>query len=201
MEYTITLNRCIAALHRLPGIGPKMAERLALHLVKMSPTDVHALAHALVEVKEKIMYCSVCGAITEHDPCALCSDERRAKNNVCVVEQPQDVWAIERSREYKGQYHVLMGALSPLDGIGPEQLRIKALLARMETHAIEEVILATNPTVEGEATALYLAKLLRPLVQKISRIAHGVPVGADLEYTDEVTIAKAFEGRNEMKMQ
>ncbi|MFH1715512.1 MAG: recombination mediator RecR [Elusimicrobiota bacterium] len=198
MEYTHSLNKLINALHSLPGIGPKMAERLSFHVLKMKIDDVKRLSDALIEVKQRIRNCSICGSITESDPCVICRDTRRDKKTICVVEQPQDVWAVERTREYKGLYHVLLGALSPLDGIGPDDLSIKPLLERMRGGDVQEVIVATNPTVEGEATAMYLSKLLKPIINRITRIAHGVPVGADLEYTDGVTIAKALEGRNEI---
>jgi recombination protein RecR len=198
MEYTKTLNKIIESLHRLPGIGPKMAERLSLHVLKMKDEDVINLSQALLDVKKNIKYCSICGSITEDDICSICTDLTRNKEVLCVVEQIQDVWAIERTREYKGLYHVLLGSLSPLDGIGPNEIRIKELLERLKNENIKEIIIATNPTVEGEATAMYISKLIKPFVSKVSRIAHGVPVGADLEYTDEVTIARAMEGRQEI---
>jgi recombination protein RecR len=198
MQYTKTLNKVIEAFNRLPGIGPKMAERLSLHILKMKDEDVLILANAILEVKKNIKNCSICGSITEDDTCSICTDLTRNKDILCVVEQVQDVWAIERTREYKGLYHVLLGSLSPLDGIGPNEIRIKELLERLKHQNIQEIIIATNPTVEGEATAMYISKLIKPFVSKVSRIAHGVPVGADLEYTDEITIARAMEGRQEI---
>ena len=191
------LLRLIEELQRLPGIGPKGAQRLAFHLLKTPREQADALADALRDVKERVTYCSVCNSITEVDPCAFCSDTERNHNVICVVEEPQNVSAIERTREFKGVYHVLMGALSPLQGIGPDDLKIKSLLQRV-SNGVTEVILATNPNVEGEATALYLARLLKPLGVKVTRIAMGVPMGSDLEYTDEVTMHKAMEGRREV---
>jgi recombination protein RecR len=180
---------------QLPGIGRKTAHRLALYVVKMSKEDVEALARALVGVKEKVRYCSICSNITEGDPCLICSNTKRDRSVICVVEQPTDVLALEKTNEFKGLYHVLGGALSPLDGIGPEDLRIRELLQRLSGSGVEEVILALNPNVEGEATTLYLSKLLKPLATKITRIARGLPVGTDLEYADEATLSRALEGR------
>jgi recombination protein RecR len=191
------LVRLIEELQRLPGIGPKGAQRLAFHLLK-TPRDItDRLADAVREVKERVTYCSTCNNITDIDPCRFCSSADRDHRLICVVEEPPNVSAIERTREFKGVYHVLMGALSPLQGIGPDDLRIKGLLARVAEGAAE-VILATNPNVEGEATAIYLARLLKPLGVKVTRIAMGVPVGSDLEYADEVTMHKAMEGRREV---
>jgi recombination protein RecR len=180
---------------QLPGIGRKTAHRLALYVVKMSKEDVEALARALVGVKEKVRYCSICSNITESDPCLICSNSKRDRSVICVVEEPTDVLALEKTNEFKGLYHVLGGALSPLDGIGPEDLRIRELLQRLSGSGVEEVILALNPNVEGEATTLYLSKLLKPLAKKITRIARGLPVGTDLEYADEATLSRALEGR------
>jgi recombination protein RecR len=180
---------------RLPGIGRKTAHRLALYVLKMPREEVVTLAKALVNVKDKVRYCSICSNITETDPCAICSNTRRDRSFICVVEEPHDVLAIERTNEFKGLYHVLGGALSPLDGVGPEDLKIKELLQRVSTSSIEEVILALNPNVEGEATTLYLSKLLKPLGMKITRIARGLPVGSDLEFADEATLSRALEGR------
>jgi recombination protein RecR len=191
------LVRLIEELQRLPGIGPKGAQRLAFHLLK-TPRDItDRLADAVREVKERVTYCSTCNNITDIDPCRFCCSADRDHGLICVVEEPPNVSAIEKTREFKGVYHVLMGALSPLQGIGPDDLRIKGLLARVADGAVE-VILATNPNVEGEATAIYLARLLKPLGVKVTRIAMGVPVGSDLEYADEVTMHKAMEGRREV---
>ena len=189
--------RLIEELQRLPGIGPKGAQRLAFHILRTPREQVDRLAGALREVKERVTYCTVCNNITDVDPCAFCSSDGRDPRIICVVEEPQNVSAIEKTREFKGMYHVLLGALSPLQGIGPDDLKIKSLLARV-TDGVEEVILATNPNVEGEATAIYLARLLKPLGVKVTRIAMGVPVGSDLEYADEVTMNKAMEGRREV---
>ncbi len=180
---------------QLPGIGRKTAHRLALYIVKMSREEVVTLARALVNVKDKVRYCSVCSNITENDPCGICSNTKRDRTAICVVEEPTDVLAIEKTNEFRGLYHVLGGALSPLDGIGPEELRIKELLARLSNSSIEEIILALNPNVEGEATTLYLSKLLKPLGMKITRIARGLPIGTDLEFADEATLSRALEGR------
>jgi recombination protein RecR len=180
---------------QLPGIGRKTAHRLALYVLKMPREDVLALANALVNVKDKVRYCSVCSNITEADPCAICSNSKRDRMFICVVEEPHDVLAIEKTHEYKGLYHVLGGALSPLDGIGPDDLKIKELLQRLSVPGIEEVILALNPNVEGEATTLYLSKLIKPLGIKVTRIARGLPVGSDLEFADEATLSRALEGR------
>jgi len=191
------LMRLIEELQRLPGIGPKGAQRLAFHVLKTPREQTDALVAALREVKERVTYCSICNNITEVDPCAFCSSDARDPKVICVVEEPQNVAAVEKTREFKGRYHVLMGALSPLQGVGPDDLKIKSLLARVD-HGVAEVILATNPNVEGEATAIYLARLLKPLGVKVTRIAMGVPVGSDLEYADEVTMHKALEGRREV---
>lgn len=188
----------IAELNKLPGVGPKTAQRLAFHLLSVSHEEARALAEAIIEAKEKVKYCSVCGDLTDQDPCAVCRDENRDRTIICVVEHPRDVVALERTREYKGLYHVLNGVISPMDGIGPEELRIKELLERVKAGQVEEVVIATNPNVEGEATAMYLAKLLTPLDIKVTRIAHGLPVGGELEYADEMTLTKAFLGRREM---
>ena len=191
------LVRLIEQLQRLPGIGPKGAQRLAFHLLKTPREETERLVEALRDVKEHVTYCSVCNSITDVDPCALCVNTSRDHRVICVVEEPQNVGGIEKTREFKGVYHVLMGALSPLQGIGPDDLKIKGLLGRV-ANGVTEVILATNPNVEGEATAIYLARLLKPLGVKVTRIAMGVPVGSDLEYADEVTMHKAMEGRREV---
>ena len=191
------LVRLIEELQRLPGIGPKGAQRLAFHILRTPREQVDRLADALHEVKERVTYCTVCNNITDVDPCAFCSSDGRDPRIICVVEEPQNVSAIEKTREFKGMYHVLLGALSPLQGIGPDDLKIKGLLGRVN-EGVNEVILATNPNVEGEATAIYLARLLKPLGVKVTRIAMGVPVGSDLEYADEVTMHKSMEGRREV---
>jgi recombination protein RecR len=191
------LIRLIEELQRLPGIGPKGAQRLAFHILKTPREHTDRLSDALREVKERVTYCSVCNNITDVDPCAFCSSGVRDPHVICVVEEPQNVAAIEKTREFRGLYHVLMGALSPLQGIGPDDLKIKSLLARVG-NGVTEIILATNPNVEGEATAIYLARLLKPLGVRVTRIAMGVPVGSDLEYADEVTMHKALEGRREV---
>jgi recombination protein RecR len=191
------LIRLIEELQRLPGVGPKSAQRLAFHILKNPREQADRLADALRGVKDQVTYCSVCSNITDSDPCVFCRDDSRDQHVICVVEEPQNVAAVEKTREFKGLYHVLMGALSPLQGVGPDDLKIKGLLARI-TNGVGEVILATNPNVEGEATAIYLARLLKPLGVKVTRIAMGVPVGSDLEYADEVTMHKALEGRREV---
>ena len=200
------IARLVQQLGKLPGIGEKTAARLAFHILRASPEDAAALAAAIAEVKQKIRFCSVCCDLTEADPCAVCRDARREPGIVCVVAQPQDVVAIERTGGYRGRYHVLHGVLSPLDGIGPDDLRITELVARCARsaagsagdEAIREAILATSPSVEGEATAVYLSKLLRPLGVRTTRIATGVPIGGELEYADQVTLARAIDGRREM---
>ena len=191
------LLRLIEALQRLPGIGPKSAQRLAFHLLRTPREQTDHLVEALRDVKERVTYCSVCNNITDVDPCGFCTGTQRDHHVICVVEEPQNVAAIERTREFKGVYHVLMGAISPLQGIGPDDLKIKSLLTRV-SNGVSEIILATNPTVEGEATAIYLARLLKPLGARVTRIAMGVPVGSDLEYADEITMHKALEGRREV---
>src|SRR5213594_2341927 len=191
------LIRLIEELQRLPGIGPKSAQRLAFHILKNPREQAERLVDAVRGVKEQVTYCSVCSNITDADPCVFCRNDSRDHHVICVVEEPQNVAAIEKTREFKGVYHVLMGALSPLQGVGPDDLKIKGLLARIGD-GVTEVILATNPNVEGEATAIYLARLLKPLGVRVTRIAMGVPVGSDLEYTDEVTMHKAIEGRREV---
>ncbi len=192
------LVRLIEELQRLPGIGPKGAQRLAFHLLKTPREQTNRLVDAVRDVKEQVTYCSLCNNITDADPCSYCSSSDRDASVICVVEEPQNVSAIEKTREFRGVYHVLMGALSPLHGIGPDDLKIKGLLTRVGGGAAAEVILATNPNVEGEATALYLARLLKPLGVKVTRIAMGVPVGSDLDYADEITVHKALEGRREV---
>ena len=192
------LRELIEQLQRLPGIGAKGAQRLAFHLLRQPRTDVEALIEAIRNVKEQITYCSVCNNITDTDPCYYCTHHSRDGSVVCVVEDPHNVSAVERTKEFKGMYHVLMGALSPLQGIGPDDLRIRSLLDRVSDGHVKEVIIATNPNVEGEATAIYLAKLLKPFGLRVTRIAMGLPVGSDIEYADDVTIHKAIEGRREL---
>jgi recombination protein RecR len=198
MAHIAPLARLVEQFRRLPGIGPKSATRLAYHVLAMDRAQSRDLAEAIIEAKEKIGYCSVCFNLTDCDPCQICSSDTRDTSLICVVEEPQDVAAMERTREYRGCYHVLHGSLSPLDGIGPDELRLKELLARVNNGATKEVIMATNPDVEGEATAMYVARLLKPLGVKVTRIGHGLPVGGDLEYADEVTLSKALENRREM---
>ena len=195
--YPEPVARLIEALQRLPGIGPKTAQRLTFFLLKRPVSEVRELSESLMAVKEQIVACRTCFNVTDQDPCRLCADSGRDDRVLCVVEEPNDLLAMERTGEFRGRYHVLLGALSPLDGIGPDDLKIRELLARLEASETSEVILATNPNVEGEATALYLAKLLRPFGMRITRIARGLPVGGDLEYADQVTLSKALEGRRE----
>ncbi|HVQ73913.1 MAG TPA: recombination mediator RecR [Candidatus Binatia bacterium] len=196
--YPEPLARLIEALQKLPGVGPKTAQRLAFFLLKRPAPEVDELAEALSQLKSRITHCSMCFNVTETDPCRICRDPARDVRVMCVVEEPNDLLALERTGEFRGRYHVLLGALSPLDGIGPEDLKVRELLTRLEADLVEEIILATNPSVEGEATAIYLAKLLRPIGVRVTRIARGLPVGGDLEYADEVTLSKALEGRKEM---
>ena len=198
MLYPASVTNLIAALCRLPGIGPKTAQRLALHLLGRPRSELVELAKAMLAAKDKVTYCSVCGQLTEADPCAVCADPARDRSLICVVEEPQDVVAIERTKEYRGLYHVLGGALSPLDGIGPENLRLKELLGRLAGGEVRELILATDPNVEGDATALYLARLVKPLGIRVTHLARGLPVGGDLEYADEITLGKALSGRSEL---
>jgi recombination protein RecR len=198
MQRTDPLAKLIEQLQRLPGIGAKSAQRLAYHLLKTPREDVDRLADAMREVKERVTYCSICSNITDADPCFFCTNTSRDQTLVCVVEEPENVNGVERTRQFNGLYHVLMGALSPLHGVGPDDLKIKELLRRVSGGTVTEVVLATNPNVEGEATAIYLAKLLKPLGIKVTRIAMGVPVGSDLEYADDVTMQRAMEGRREV---
>jgi recombination protein RecR len=197
-HYPEPVARLIEALQRLPGIGPKTAQRLTFFLLKRPAEEVRELAEALLAVKERIVYCRTCFNVTDEDPCRICRDPGRDSGVLCVVEEPNDLLAMERTGEFRGRYHVLLGALSPLEGIGPEDLKVRELLARLDAGGVAEVILATNPNVEGEATALYLARLLRPLGVRVTRIARGLPVGGDLEYADQVTLSKALEGRREI---
>ncbi|MBP2645155.1 MAG: Recombination protein recR [Firmicutes bacterium] len=198
MQYIAPLAKLIEQFRRLPGIGPKTAVRLAYHVLAMEKQQAKNFAEAIVDATEKIGYCSVCFNLTDCNPCRICSSSERDESLICVVEEPKDIVAMERTREYKGFYHVLHGSLSPLDGVGPDDLRLKELLARISEGRIAEVIMATNPDVEGEATAMYVSRLLKPLGVKVTRIGHGLPVGGELEYADEVTLSKALENRREM---
>lgn len=196
--YSGPVQDLIDELGKLPGVGPKSAQRIAFHLLKLPREDATRLAHAISEVKDRITFCDRCFNISEGPACGICSDSRRDPTVVCVVEEPRDIVAVEKTGEFKGLYHVLQGAISPIDGIGPDRLRIKELVARLEPEGIEEVILCTNPNIEGEATALYLARLLKPLGVRVTRIASGLPVGGDLEYADELTLGRALEGRRDV---
>lgn len=196
--YSGPITRLIEEFSKLPGIGRKTAQRLAFHVINMNMNDVEALSKAIVEAKKEIKYCSICYNITDKDPCSMCSNKNRDSGVICVVEDPRDVAAMEKTKEFHGKYHVLNGVISPMDGIGPDMIRIKELVQRLGNQEVTEVIMATNPTIEGEATAMYIARLLKPMGIKVTRIAHGLPVGGDLEYADEVTISKALEGRREI---
>jgi recombination protein RecR len=193
--YEGVVQDLIDELGRLPGVGPKSAQRIAFHILQTDPVDVRRLAEVLLEVKEKVTFCSVCGNVAEEATCRICRDQRRDPSVICVVEEPKDVVAIERTREFRGRYHVLGGAISPIEGIGPDDLRIRELMSRLADGVVTEVILATDPNLEGEATATYLTRLLRPMGLRVTRLASGLPVGGDLEYADEVTLGRAFEGR------
>ena len=195
MNEQSAISKLVGLLTRLPGIGRKTAERLAYYILKEEGAFGQSLARAILEVKERIRFCSICGNLTEQDPCAICRNTQRNRKLVCVVEEAKDIWSIEKIGTYNGVYHVLMGALSPLDGIGPEKLRVQELLARVKADAVEEVIIATDPNVEGDATALYLSRLLKPLGVQVTRIASGLPVGGDLEYADSLTLSRALMGR------
>jgi recombination protein RecR len=193
--YEGVVQDLIDELGRLPGVGPKSAQRIAFHLLQADAVDVKRLVSALIEVKDKIRFCSICGNVAEAEQCRICLDPRRDLTCICVVEEPKDVVAVERTREFRGRYHVLGGAISPIEGVGPDDLRIKELLTRLADGVVDEVIIATDPNLEGEATATYLARLLRPIGLTVTRLASGLPVGGDLEYADEVTLGRAFEGR------
>jgi recombination protein RecR len=198
-NYPRPLTKLINELSKLPGIGGKTAQRLAFHILSVTDDEAFELAKAVTAAKKEMKYCSVCGNLTDSDPCAICSDNARDQAVICVVETPRDVAAVERMKEYRGLYHVLHGAISPMDGIGPEDINLKQLIVRLsQSDQVKEVIIATNPNIEGEATAMYAAKLIKPSGIKVSRIAHGVPVGGDLDYTDEITLSKALEGRREL---
>ncbi|MDD6042652.1 MAG: recombination mediator RecR [Eubacteriaceae bacterium] len=197
-QYPRPLAKLINELSKLPGIGNKTAQRLAFHVLSLSDTEASALANAILEAKQTMKYCEICGNLTDTDPCYICSDKTRRQDIICVVESPKDVMAMERMKEFDGLYHVLHGAISPMDGIGPEDINLKALIRRLQNSDVKEIILATNPNIEGEATAMYIARLIKPSGIKVTRIANGIPVGGDLEYADEVTLLKAMEGRREL---
>jgi recombination protein RecR len=196
--YAAPVQDLIDELGRMPGVGPKSAQRIAFHLLKLSREDALRLAHAITEVKDKVAFCERCWNVAEGPLCGICADERRDTHLLCVVEEPRDIVAVEKTHEFKGRYHVLQGAISPIEGIGPDQLKVKELLARLDPEEVTEVILCTNPNIEGEATAMYLARLLKPLGITVTRIASGLPVGGDLEYADELTLGRALEGRREV---
>ncbi|WP_303861360.1 recombination mediator RecR [Alkalibaculum bacchi] len=196
--YSEPISKLIHEFSKLPGIGNKSAQRLAMHVLKMNSEDVKNLADAIVEAKEKVINCSTCFNITSNDPCSICSDMRRDQGTICIVQEANDIIAIEKTKEYHGLYHVLQGAISPMEGIGPNEIRIRELILRLQKEDVQEVILATNPNIEGEATAMYISKLIKPSGIKVTRIAHGIPIGGNLEYTDEVTLSKAIEGRHEI---
>ena len=193
--YEGVVQDLIDELGRLPGVGPKSAQRIAFHILATDPVDVRRLAHVLAEVKDRVKFCSVCGNVAEDEQCRICRDPRRDLSAICVVEESKDVVAVERTREFRGRYHVLGGAISPIEGIGPDNLRIRELMTRLADGVVTEVILATDPNLEGEATATFLTRLLRPMGLRVTRLASGLPVGGDLEYADEVTLGRAFEGR------
>jgi recombination protein RecR len=199
MAAPASVIRLIEEFHKLPGVGPKSAQRLTYYLLRMPAEEARALAESILDVKERITFCVTCQNVTDSDPCRICASDRRDRTIICVVEEPLDILAVERSASYSGLYHVLHGAISPMDGIGPEDLKVQELLSRLRSGAITEVILATNPNLEGEATAMYLTRLLLPLGVKVTRLARGLPVGGDLEYADEVTLSRAMEGRQEVQ--
>lgn len=196
--YAAPITKLIEEFSKLPGVGNKTAQRLAFHVLNMPKESAQQLAQAIIDSKEKIKQCSICYNITDVDPCNICNNPKREEDTICVVQQPRDISAIEKIREFKGKYHVLHGAISPMEGIGPNEIYIKELLQRLQGKDIHEIILATNPSIEGEATAMYISKLIKPLGIKVTRLAHGIPIGGDLEYTDEVTLSKALEGRTEL---
>jgi recombination protein RecR len=196
--YAAPVQDLIDELGRMPGIGPKSAQRIAFHLLKLSKEDALRLSRAIVEVKDRVAFCGRCFNVAEGELCGICADDRRDTHVLCVVEEPKDVVAVEKTHEFRGRYHVLLGAISPIEGIGPDQLKVKELLGRIEPEGVTEVILCTNPNIEGEATAMYLARLLKPLGLRVTRIASGLPVGGDLEYADELTLGRALEGRRDV---
>lgn len=197
-QYPRPLAVLVNELGKLPGIGNKTAQRLAFHILSLDDKEAEQLAQSILTAKKEMRYCSICGNLTDKDPCAICSDASRDASTICVVESPRDVMAMERIREYQGLYHVLHGAISPMDGVGPEDINLMSLIKRLQENDVKELIIATNPNIEGEATAMYIARLIKPSGIKVSRIAHGIPVGGDLEYADEVTLLKAMEGRREL---
>jgi len=198
MEYPRSIAKLVGELNKLPGIGPKTAQRLAFHILNGPLEEAERLARAILDARKNIKYCSVCSNLTDSDPCRICSNPNRDRSIICVVEDPRDVVAIERTREFRGLYHVLRGVISPMEGIGPDDLTINVLFDRLQDDEVKELIIATNPSIEGEATAMYISRLAKPLGVKVTRIAHGIPVGGDLEYADEITLARAFEGRREI---
>ena len=197
-QYPKPLAKLINELSKLPGIGSKSAQRLAFHILALEDREAGQLAEAITTAKREMKYCSVCGNLTDEDPCAICSDSSRREDIICVVESPRDVMAMERIKEYNGLYHVLHGVISPMEGIGPEDINLKSLIQRLQANDVKELIIATNPNIEGEATAMYIARRIKPAGIKVTRIAHGIPVGGDLEYADEVTLLKSLEGRREL---
>ena len=197
-QYPKPLEILINELSKLPGIGGKTAQRLAFHILSLDEKEALQLAGAITNARQQMKYCSVCGNLTDTDPCRICSDPARRQDVICVVESPRDVAAMERIREFNGQYHVLHGVISPMEGVGPEDINLKSLISRLQTSDVGELIVATNPNIEGEATAMYIARLIKPAGIKVSRIAHGIPVGGDLEYADEVTLLKSLEGRRQL---
>ncbi len=197
-QYAAPIANLIEQLSKLPGIGRKTAQRLAFFILEMDPLEAERLSTSIMEAQEKIKFCSICQNLTDEDPCYICRNEKRDKSVICVLEGAKDILSMERSREYKGQYHILHGLISPMDNVGPDDIKIKELLNRLASDEVKEIIVATNPTVEGEATALYLSRIIKPLGIKVTRIGHGIPVGGDLEYFDEVTISKAMENRREI---
>lgn len=197
-QFVTPLSRLVEQFEKLPGVGRKSAQRLAFHILSLPKNEAEEFAEAIIDAKNKIKHCSVCLNLTDMDVCDICDNDRRDKSVICVVEDPRDVAALEKTREYKGLYHVLHGVISPMDNIGPETLKIKELISRLKDDSIKEVIMATNPTIEGEATSMYISRLIKPLGVKVTRLAYGIPVGADLEYADEVTLLRAIEGRREI---
>jgi recombination protein RecR len=198
MQYIAPIQRLIEEFSKLPSIGSKTAQRLAFHVLKMKESDANDLSQAIMTCKKNVRYCSICGNYTDRDPCLICASDKRDPQSLCVVEEPKDIFAMERTKEFNGFYHVLHGAISPLEGVGPEDINIKGLLKRIQEGDIQEIIVATNPNIEGEATAMYISKLIRPLGILVTRLAHGVPVGGDIEYADEMTLTKALEGRRKL---
>jgi recombination protein RecR len=198
VQYARPLARLVGEFEKLPGIGPKSAQRLALYILRLSDEEARVFAESILEVKAKIRYCNTCSNFTDREICEICSDLRRDETQLCVVAEPRDLIAMEKTGEFRGKYHVLGGVLAPMEGIGPDQLKIRELLARLAPGVITEIVLATNPTVEGDATALYLSSLIKPLGVRVTRIAHGLPVGGDLDYADQATLIQAFEGRREL---